>query len=582
MIKYVTFNSVDDFGNHVTPIEGASGLSKVASQNYSSEIASVISSMVKKPDMYYVVINALGSFEVWGVNGNGDAFPAEGLSHKSLRTDVGTINDYGYKTFEYYAKFFKHHNNTPTSPSYGEVLFAHWNEKMHRVELVVGIDRTSGADVIEAFETGKNIAVSMGCKVKHDRCNICGNLAPTRDQYCKHAKGYLGKIIDADIAALWSRELGKEIKPGTKVFVYNDKPRFFDISRVYVGADRTAHILGKAASNNGDTISSTEIADAMGWTDEKFDKIASVEKQSEIEKHIGALGPDDIDGKSAYLDKAKMIEKAIAEKMRNIVSNEPEIDSSILNNISERFPLKNILSSMLFSGIMPKPREFQRIVLVRAGHKNLADELDRNNALFNTGNISNPVDVGLSSSNAIGSISGAMSGCSCDRSFAPGSIAPRVLGVVVIKQASLKPVMVDLPFISDLYSGFISKAASLSSADLNNPLFYGISAITPAIMSRILTILNGVGKKEVSGIPASAYEDILQDTNFSGMLQFSANDKTASMVIDNVVAPLAYIKTASEEHVKTKYCSSFGESNSKLSIMLRNANKDSNNMLYSL
>ena len=106
MIKYLTFDAFDDYGQHIMPVNTDTDLVKTASSNYSAEVAKMISSMTRKPEMFYVVINALGSYEVWGINGNGDSFPREALSHLSLRSDLGTPNDYGYKTFEYYAKLF--------------------------------------------------------------------------------------------------------------------------------------------------------------------------------------------------------------------------------------------------------------------------------------------------------------------------------------------------------------------------------------------------------------------------------------------------------------------------------------------
>ena len=109
MIKFVEYDSFDEHGQHIIPVNDLYHMNKVASGTYSPELMKVILNMKRRPDRYYVVINALGSHEVWGCNRNGDSFPESGLTHKSLRTDMGTINDYGFKTFEYYAKLYKHH-----------------------------------------------------------------------------------------------------------------------------------------------------------------------------------------------------------------------------------------------------------------------------------------------------------------------------------------------------------------------------------------------------------------------------------------------------------------------------------------
>ena len=147
MIKYVEFDAFDEYGQHITPVDAVCSMNKTASGGYSPELMKVILAMKRRDDRYYVVINALGSHEVWGSNKNGDGFPEVGLSHKSLRTDMSTSDDYGYKTFEYYAKLFKHHVNKDPKKSFGEVVFSHWNSILHRVELIVAINTITGKDI---------------------------------------------------------------------------------------------------------------------------------------------------------------------------------------------------------------------------------------------------------------------------------------------------------------------------------------------------------------------------------------------------------------------------------------------------
>ena len=54
---------------------------------------------------------------------------------------MGSLNDYGYKTFEYYAYLFKHHVNKDPKKSFGEIIFSHWNPAIQRVELIVAINQ---------------------------------------------------------------------------------------------------------------------------------------------------------------------------------------------------------------------------------------------------------------------------------------------------------------------------------------------------------------------------------------------------------------------------------------------------------
>lgn len=554
MIKYVTFNSQDEYGEHIRPVNTLQDMHKTAS--YSGEINSVIDNMDRKPHLYYVVINAMGSFEVWGVNGNGDAFPRSGLEHKSLRTDMGTANDYGYKTFEYYAKLFKHHNNKENSPSYGEVVFSHWNDKMERIELIVGIDKTSGSDIIDAIESGSPVAVSMGAKVKYDRCNICDNKAKTRAQYCKHVKDKLGKIIDEDTAKKWSIELGKDILPGTKVFVYNDYPRLFDISRVFIGADRTAHIIGKVASSLDHVYYSVDIADAMGVTDEMVDKIAMPQKRGEMVKEIGG-GAEHIDGR---------VVKALKNKLTSVAKSDSDMPNDVIDDVSSRFPVGAIVSSLLSCGIVPKPREFQRIVLVNMGKESFANDLDGRGAVFRPVDDSTPVE-GVPMEAIINAIRSIMP----QRSMSPEFLSKRIM--LTEKTASLNgSEYVDMPKIASMYNGVIKQANAMTVAKIA-PYIKNF-----AIMSAFLSILEGSrrGTMSVIDTPAKDYEDMLQDTKFSGVMDFS---KTSSQIFDKVVAPMMAIKTAADTYsrptmVKTACI------DKKIGLMTRNVNSQLNSLLY--
>lgn len=69
------------------------------------------------------------------------------------------------------------------------------------------------------------------CHVRWDVCTICGHRAPTRAQYCEHARAHMREIL-AD---------------GRKVCVLNPSPRFFDISFVFRPADLTGWTMLKVA-----------------------------------------------------------------------------------------------------------------------------------------------------------------------------------------------------------------------------------------------------------------------------------------------------------------------------------------------
>jgi len=203
----------------------------------------------KDPNKLAVLVNALGASEYYGANVNGDDFPEASLVHdcrlhsgQSHPIDDFTgkpIPPYGYWTF-LNALPFKHHQNKDPNRAFGTVAVACWNAKMHRVELVVLIDKAlalqNGAqDVVDRILAGEFPDVSMGTRIPYDVCSICGHKSKTREDYCSCVKNIgLGKILD----------------DGRRISVINPHPRFFDISFVFIGADKTAKVMCKLASGS--------------------------------------------------------------------------------------------------------------------------------------------------------------------------------------------------------------------------------------------------------------------------------------------------------------------------------------------
>lgn len=115
-----------------------------------SDIASFLNTFNPDPGFVYLHVIAMGAGEYYGCNVNGDYFPERDLINR-------------HKTFETTAKVFKEHDNKPTSPDYGHVVFAWYNPKMHRVELILAIDKIKGAEFIRRQANGEQLEVSMGC-----------------------------------------------------------------------------------------------------------------------------------------------------------------------------------------------------------------------------------------------------------------------------------------------------------------------------------------------------------------------------------------------------------------------------------
>lgn len=198
------------------------------------EILAYKNQLEPEPNTTYVHILALGAGEWYGPNLNNDHFPWSGLEHDNTKTPHQYLH--GYKTF-LNAHAFAHHQNKDPEKAYGDVLLSVLNDKMKRVELIAAIDhekciRNGGKRVLERVQAGEFPATSMGTRVPFDVCSICGHKAKFRSEYCEHMLTMAGKILP----------------DGRKVFVFNPYPRFFDISFVFIGADRTSFVLEKIAA----------------------------------------------------------------------------------------------------------------------------------------------------------------------------------------------------------------------------------------------------------------------------------------------------------------------------------------------
>ena len=205
------------------------------------ELRKAVSSISKqdREKFCYVLVNALAAGEFFGSNINADYFPWNALSHEG--------DDYGYKTF-LKAHAFSHHKNKDPERAFGVPIVSLLNPRMKRVELIIKLDREKakleGADgIISRIDAGEFPDVSMGCKVPFDVCSICGNHSKTKDDYCK--------CMRPDPENKDRFGPNKILPDGRRVCVINTLPRFFDISFVFIGADKTAKVMAKLASADG-------------------------------------------------------------------------------------------------------------------------------------------------------------------------------------------------------------------------------------------------------------------------------------------------------------------------------------------
>lgn len=329
-----------------------------------------------KPDKAYTyaLVNAMGYSEFYGSNSNADWYgycpelDFNGLLHAwpdighDLETDrmKGRGWPYGYPCF-YGASVYAHHKNTsPTELGFGDVQYVFANPQMKRVELLLRIfneeARKKGhLNIVERIVAGERCDVSMGAKIPFDGCSVCldwdrvrearktfdpkrhvhwgiavleqhrlrpiRGLAVTSKDYCSHLRTQRNAVLG----------------DGRKVFMYNIFPRFFDISCVFIGADRTARVMWHMADAFRDDAPiprSEPMSLATGLIDTLLAKTAS-HKAAELDKEITGT----------------------VEAVLNDSETAPEFRFDLLG----REP-RSLLSSAAALGILLSPPEFSRLL----------------------------------------------------------------------------------------------------------------------------------------------------------------------------------------------------------------------------
>jgi hypothetical protein len=354
-------------------------------------------SSIDRKDNVYVLVNALGAGEYFGSNINADYFPWDALSHKG--------DDYGYLTF-LNAHAYQHHKNKDPTRAFGTPVLSTLNPKMKRVELIIRLNREKaqleGADgIIARIDRGEFPDVSMGCKVPYDICSICKQQSKTRFDYCSHMHP------PEELRSIYGPN--KVLPDGRKIYVVNTLPRFFDISFVFIGADKTAKVMAKVASKGkqiclGDVCTiprpSAEIADIVRplvQVPQSYEKVASAHQECEC----GGPCCNEVDSENENTGYYQMLSgtKVATSKISEIIKNVPagpfstkvlprlekeelDIPSAALTALGEKLPLSETASSAAMMGIVLKPHEFQRLVLSRIGKKDFADKLDRDHKIF--------------------------------------------------------------------------------------------------------------------------------------------------------------------------------------------------------
>jgi hypothetical protein len=317
-----------------------------------------IKNITPRPGKTIVLVNALGAYEAYGSNRNGDGFPIQAYKpgqpakcgHPAcqpnklagwIAPEETLINH--YQTFEQVGRAYRHHRNKRPEDSIGRVEKAFWNDRMKRVELLVELNNDQAKDLIEKIENLENVACSMGCHVRLDRCTICGHAAPTRNHYCEHVRVEMNRI---------------DPRSGEIACVLNPSPRFFDISFVFRPADRTGWMLKKVAEH--ETLEPSAIAGAREEALEE--KRARVRKLSDIRKEL-AGGP--VTNANPEPDMA-LVRKYRDTVLPHVLAAARPADSATLDALAS-VPLKTALATLAWGGAALTTGELSALLLKKAG-----------------------------------------------------------------------------------------------------------------------------------------------------------------------------------------------------------------------
>lgn len=401
MIKVSTFAGETEYGPSAVPLFGPadSVFEKTASARLLPDVVRYIEGLRPKADSQYVLVTAMGASEFYGSNINGDAFPEASLIHAPDDWKGNPLVDkikaqswpYGYPTF-YLAHPYAHHRNKDATRAFGEVELSVWHPNMKQVQLVTRVDKDKcekfgGTQVWDKLKNGQFPDVSMGTKVPYDTCSICldwdtyrkaqATFIPGKDKHAGDAvlrwhkqKPIRGVSITRKDYCEHARKMMNRILPdGRKVFVYNDYPKFFDISFVFIGADRTAKTILKIAGDSRVLYShgSAKLAEDLG-----YDEAAAVLAPafSFTEKVASALGDEDL-LKSAFLAKdakdkqSEMVKDVMPSQFASkavpvLTKSEEDLPEDILSAMGH-LPLGDSLSTASGLGMLLRPSEFERV-----------------------------------------------------------------------------------------------------------------------------------------------------------------------------------------------------------------------------
>ena len=519
MIKWSRFSGEHEGELLVQPIHPGE---RVKTASYLLPSVQKLAEELRPSDQYtYVLVNAMGYSEFYGANSNKDYYGYNPhLNFNGLLHDWEGIGDapvldrmkgkawaHGYPCF-YNAAVYAHHRNTdPTQLGFGDVILSAANPRMKRIELVLRISNEEAqkkghSNILSRIRNGERTDVSMGARVPYDTCSICTDWAQVRtlmDTFdpSKHAhKGipvlhaHKKKAIRgvartrAEYCNCMKTKAGKILPDGKKVFVYNDHPRFFDISFVWVGADRTARVMWHL---QGDNPMNDALVKSASNKESIVSAIMTKVSQADLRK-IGEMEKD--------------VPGGFAESILKGTDQDKSIAPEALRKLKEQCGgTKPLLSTLSAAGIVLKPEEFQRVIDLPDKEDNTTVRaLSSMGRVFDTNHSGIDDSLAVSTKDVIPDVLQALGPLLESRSSYSPFLVPRLSRVTIVVQAKPK---VDTGKVStkvaSLYNGYrlslienVPKMASLGLTHLIGSLDdeMKIAALTG---KQVLALLLGTG-----------------------------------------------------------------------------------------
>ena len=213
-------------------------------------------------------------------------------------------------------------------------------------------------------------------------------------------------------------QAGQVLPDGKKVFVYNTFPRFFDISFVWVGADKTARVMWYLRGDS--PIQAAPPEKATGKTsilDAILSKVAAADlrKMGEMEKDVPS---------------------GLVQSVLSASDKERTIAPKALDDLKVRCGgTKPLLSTLASAGIILKPEEFQRVVGPE-DHKDsvVLRALSSMGRTFDTSHSGVDDHLAVSPNEVVPDVIRSLGGLMRERSVYTPYLAPRVRRVTIVSR----------------------------------------------------------------------------------------------------------------------------------------------------